>query len=212
MTSTRPSPEDIRKLRELATAWGKVIARRAFGPQGPGADVSLSVMEELALEVSRGLVEGTLQTLLEQQAQTLGTEHPCPDWMRGCWQGEVAGVTAELALWQEKLGRPPPGEKLDENDPVKLLAEGLTYLSNNQDRMDYPRYRKQGLPVTSSLVESLVGEFNARVKDKNKHWDRPAGGEAILPLRAAVLSEDDRLIRFFANRPGCLYRRRPSIN
>jgi hypothetical protein len=30
--------------------------------------------------------------------------------------------------------------------------------------MDYPRYRRQGLPVTSSWVESLVGEFNARVK------------------------------------------------
>lgn len=138
-------------------------------------------------------------------------------WMRSCWQGEVVGVIAELVLWQEKLGRPPPGEKLDENDPVKLLAEGLTYLSNNQDRMEYARYRKQGLPVTSSLVESLVGEFNARVKDKNKHWDRskgdrPKGGEAILQLRAAVLSEDDRLARFFASRPGCLYRRRPSIN
>ena len=133
-------------------------------------------------------------------------------WLRGCWQGEIAGVIAEQALWQEKLGRPPPGGKLDENDPVKLLAEGLTYLSNNKDRMDYPRYRQQGLPVTSSLVESLVGEFNARVKEKNKHWDRPAGGEAILQLRAAVLSEDDRLARFFAKRPGCLYHRRPSIN
>jgi hypothetical protein len=93
-----------------------------------------------------------------------------------------------------------------------LLAEAVTYLTNNQGRMDYPRYRQQGLPVTSSLVESLVGEFNARVKEKNKHWDRPEGGEAILQLRAAVLSEDDRLARFFAQRPGCLYRRRPSIN
>jgi hypothetical protein len=73
-------------------------------------------------------------------------------------------------------------------------------------------YRKQGLPVTSSLVESLVGQFNARVKAKNKHWDRPEGGEAILQLRAAVLSEDGRLDRFFAERPGSPYRRRPSMN
>lgn len=133
-------------------------------------------------------------------------------WMRSCWQGRTAAVIEEMAGWQEKLGRPPPGEKLDENAPVKLLAEALTYLRNNQERMDYPRYRQQGLPVTSSLVESLVGEFNARVKDKTKHWDRPAGGESILQLRAAVLSEDERLARFFAHRPGCLYRRRPSIN
>ena len=133
-------------------------------------------------------------------------------WMRSCWQGDTAAVIEEMAAWQEKLGRPPPGEKRPENDPAPLLAEALTYLRNNAGRMDYARYRQQGLPVTSSLVESLVGEFNARVKDKHKHWDRPEGGEAILQLRAAVLSEDDRLARFFANRPGCLYRRRPSIN
>jgi hypothetical protein len=66
--------------------------------------------------------------------------------------------------------------------------------------------------VTSSLVESLVGEFNARVKGKDKPWGRPEGAEAILPLRAAVRSEEDRLARFFANRPGSPYRRRPSTN
>jgi hypothetical protein len=133
-------------------------------------------------------------------------------WMRSCWQGRVAGVIEEMTGWQEKLGRPPPGEELGENDPVKLLAQTLTYLRNNQGRMDYPSYRQQGLPVTSSLVESLVGEFNARVKGKDKHWGRPEGAEAILQLRAAVLSEEDRLARFFANRPGSPYRRRPSSN
>jgi hypothetical protein len=133
-------------------------------------------------------------------------------WLRSCWQGRVRDVIAELAGWQERLGRPPPGEELDEHDPSKVLAESLTYLRNNQQRMDYPRYRQQGLPVTSSLVESLVGEFNARVKGKDKHWNRPQGGEGILQLRAAVLSQDDRLARFFTHRPGCPYRRRPLTN
>jgi hypothetical protein len=84
MTSAHPSPEDIRQIRELAAAWGKVVARRAFGPQGPGLEVNLSVMEDLALEAARGLVEGTVATLLEQQAQTLGGEHPCPACQRPC--------------------------------------------------------------------------------------------------------------------------------
>ena len=76
--------------------------------------------------------------------------------------------------------------------------------------MDYPRYRREGLPTTSSLVESLVGEFNARVKGKQKHWSRPGGAESILQLRAALLSEDDRLSRYFATRPGSPFRtRRP---
>jgi len=133
-------------------------------------------------------------------------------WLRACWQGRVGEVIEELTRAQERLGRPPPGEELQEQDPRRLLAETLTYLRNNRSRMDYPRYRRAGLPVTSSLVESLVGEFNARVKGKDKHWNRPEGGEAILQLRAAVLSQDDRLARYFAHRPGCPYRRRPQAN
>jgi hypothetical protein len=67
----------------------------------------------------------------------------------------------------------------------RVVAEGLSYLSHNAARMDYPRYRRLGLPTTSSLVESLVGDFNARVKSKQKYWNRPGGAEAILQVRAA---------------------------
>jgi hypothetical protein len=129
-------------------------------------------------------------------------------WLRACWQGRVKAVLEELRVWQGRLGEPPEGEELDAKDPRRLVAEALSYLQNNQTRMDYPRYRQQGLPITSSLVESLVGEFNARVKSRQKYWNRPDGAEAILQLRAAVLSEDDRLARFFAQRPGNPYRRR----
>src|SRR6185295_12241715 len=116
----------------------------------------------------------------------------------------------QLGIWHGRLGEPPEGEKEGENDPRRLVAEALTYLGNNRPRMDYPRYRKEGLPVTSSLVESLVGQFNARLKSKQKYWDRleGQGGEAMLQLRAAVLSEDDRLARHFAQRPGNPYQRR----
>lgn len=124
-------------------------------------------------------------------------------WMRACWQGRVRDVIEGLRAWQGRIGEPPEGEGLDAKDPRVLVAEALSYLSNNQERMDYPRYRKEGLPITSSLVESLVGEFNARVKSKQKYFNRrPDGAEAILQLRAAVLSEDGRLERFFEQRPG----------
>jgi hypothetical protein len=129
-------------------------------------------------------------------------------WLRACWQGRVKEVIEELRLWQGRIGTPPEGVELDAKDPRRLVAEALSYLENNQSRMDYPRYRKEGLPITSSLAESLVGEFNARVKSRQKYWNRPEGAEAILQLRAAVLSEDDRLARFFAQRPGNPYRRR----
>lgn len=131
-------------------------------------------------------------------------------WLRGCWQGRVGEVIDDLRVWQDRLGEPPKQEELEAKDPRRLLAEALRYLEHNQSRMDYPRYRQQGLPITSSLVESLVGQFNARVKGKQKYWNRPSGAEAMLQLRAAVLSEDERLSRFFAQRPGNPYRRRKS--
>jgi len=135
------------------------------------------------------------------------------DWMRACWQGRVADVLGELDGWQARLGGPPAGEARgaeERRDPRRLVAEARSYLRNNRERMDYPRYRREGLPTTSSLVESLVGEFNARVKGKQKHWTRPSGAESILQLRAALLSEDDRLSRFFAERPGSPFRKRPA--
>jgi hypothetical protein len=129
-------------------------------------------------------------------------------WLRACWQGRVAEVIAELACAQQRLGVPPEGEELDPKDPRRLVAEALSYLGNNRSRMDYPRYRRLGLPITSSLVESLVGDFNARVKSRQQFWNRPKGPEPILQLRAAVLSEDERLDRFFAQRPGNPHRGR----
>jgi hypothetical protein len=129
-------------------------------------------------------------------------------WLQACWQGRVADAIDSMAQFQERLGRPPPEEELVATDPRRVLAEAMTYLRNNASRMDYPRYRREGLPTTSSLVESLVGEFNARVKGRQKFWNRPAGAEAILQVRAALLSDDDRLERYFAERPGSPYRRR----
>jgi hypothetical protein len=129
-------------------------------------------------------------------------------WLRACWQGRVKEVIEELRLWQSQIGEPPKEEKLNAKDPRRLVAEALSYLKNNQSRMDYPRYRQEGLPITSSLAESLVGEVNDRVKSRQKYWNRPEGAENILQLRAAVLSEDDRLARFFAQRPGNPYRRK----
>ncbi len=129
-------------------------------------------------------------------------------WMTACWQGRTPEVLTELTAGQERLGRPPPPEQRHEGDAWQVLAEVVSYVKNNRSRMDYPRYRRPGLPVTSSWVESLVGEFNSRVKGRDKYGNRSSGAEAILQVRAAVLSEDGRLDRYFAERPGNPYRRR----
>ena len=93
------------------------------------------------------------------------------------------------------------------DDHRKTVASALTYLENNQSRMDYPRYRREGLPVSSALIESLIKEINYRVKAAEKFWNDDPQGEAILYVRAALLSHDDRLSGHLRHRPGSPYAR-----
>jgi hypothetical protein len=128
-------------------------------------------------------------------------------WMTLCWKGHVAQVIADLEGRLEQLGPPTSTSRPSPTDAREVLRRCLTYLRNNEPRMKYPEYRKQGLPVSSSLVESLIKEVNYRVKGTEKFWDHPEGAEAILQVRAAVLSDDDRLASHIQNRPGSAFRR-----
>jgi hypothetical protein len=78
------SAQDLQEIRAFAAHWGKIIARRAFGDQGPSAEVDFQAMEDIARAAAAGLVEGTLDVLLGQHADTLGAEQPCPDCGRPC--------------------------------------------------------------------------------------------------------------------------------
>lgn len=128
-------------------------------------------------------------------------------WMRGCWRGEVTQVLEELRVWQTRLGMPPP--EAPEHDPRSLVTKTITYLEHNQQRMDYPTYRRQGMPVTTAWMESLVKEINYRAKGTEMFWNDPQGAEAILQVRAAVLCDDDRLVQHLKTRPGHPLTRRP---
>ncbi len=128
-------------------------------------------------------------------------------WMRGCWQGEIDQVLEELILWQARLGEPPP--EAPDSDPREVVRKTLQYLQNNKTRMHYPDYRREGLPVTTAWMESLVKEVNWRVKGTEMFWNNPEGAEAILQIRAAALSDDDRLKRHLHGRPGSPFTRRP---
>jgi len=131
----------------------------------------------------------------------------CERWLEACWQGNVSSVINELHDWQSSHPS-PTDEKLPKTDGRSIVGRAVTYLSNNVSRMNYPEYRKAGLPVTSSMVESLIKEFNYRVKGTEKSWKRLSGCEAILQVRNAVLCDDrDRLSEFILNRPGCPYYR-----
>jgi hypothetical protein len=128
-------------------------------------------------------------------------------WAEACWKGRVDQVIAELRTWCAiQIGRRESGlEGLADEDPRKIVARVLGYLEDNRERMDYPRYRSQGLPWTTSHVESTVKVFNRRVKGTEKFWGE-VGSEAILQLRAAFLSEDGRLDRHMKERPSSPFR------
>ena len=123
-------------------------------------------------------------------------------WAEACWKGRVDQVIAELRTWSEiQAGLRDGGfEGLADDDPRRVVARVLGYLEENRERMDYPRHRRDGLPWTTSHVESTVKAFNRRVKGSEKFWCE-SGAEAILQLRAAFLSEDGRLDCHLKQRP-----------
>jgi hypothetical protein len=127
-----------------------------------------------------------------------------------CWQGRVDDVIRQWTDACRRRGIDVAG-KLADDDPNKPLVDAVRYLTNNRSRMDYPTYRRLGLPVTSSPMESLVKQMNLRVKGTEMFWDDPAGAEAILRLRAASLSDDGRLDRHLARRPGSPFVRRTAL-
>ena len=90
--------------------------------------------------------------------------------LRSAWGGNVAAVLADLKEQAQRLGPAPPQAR--EDDPRKIVAKALAYAQKNVDRMNYPQYRRQGLPVTSAAVESLIKQFNQRGKGTEKFWRR----------------------------------------
>jgi hypothetical protein len=84
MSSRQFTPEDLDRITQLAKHWGQIIVRRAFGDAGPGLDVDLAQMEQLAQAAARGLTAGTLEEATAQQARLLGTQQPCPTCGRLC--------------------------------------------------------------------------------------------------------------------------------
>jgi hypothetical protein len=129
-------------------------------------------------------------------------------WVRDAWQGRAADVLAELQrrLVEAGIGDAP----LPEEHPLRPVQKAATYLANHAEKTDYPRYRREGLPCTSSLIESQIKEFNARLKGSEKFWNK-SNAESMLQLIAWGLREDGPTLRdHFANRPGCVFRRRSS--
>ena len=118
-------------------------------------------------------------------------------WAEKIWQGRVEDVIDELIAYGAKFGDPPADARSD--DPREVIRVSRVFYENHAGRMNYPEYRRQGFPLTSSLIESTVKQVGRRVKGSEKFWSS-TGGEAILRLRGEYLSDDKPMARHWADR------------
>ena len=128
----------------------------------------------------------------------------CP-WIRDVWQGRAATVAGELA---RRLSEAAGADDVPKEHPLRPVRDAAHYLTAHADKVDDPRYRRDGLPCTSSLIESQIKEFHARVKGTEKFWNGE-NAEAMLQLIAWTLRDDGPTLRdHLESRPGHAFRRR----
>lgn len=72
------------ELHQQALEVGKKMALAAFGAEGPGLDVDLSAIEDLATELSQAVLAGICEEAARQQAQKIGPVQACPTCGREC--------------------------------------------------------------------------------------------------------------------------------
>lgn len=115
-------------------------------------------------------------------------------WAGWIWAGKVDQVIAALGERQLQIGAPPADAS--STDPRSRVNRALTYYEYHRLRMNYPEYRRLGLPLTSSHIESTIKQINRRVKGTEKFWSQPTS-EAVLQLRADYLSDSAPLESFW---------------
>lgn len=96
-------------------------------------------------------------------------------WAQWLWEGAVEKLIEAVTARADTLGSPPDG---DEASPAAIVARALGYFKNQRTRIKYHEYRRLGLPITSSHIESTIKQINRRVKGTEKFWDQ--GAEPLL--------------------------------
>lgn len=101
-----PSPcvkdEREQQLTALAEGYGRILAGEAYGPEGPGLDVDLATMEDLAVRMQEALLKGMCEALTRGQAGRLPVTEPCPECGSEC-QVEQPDPGADNDKWSRPM-------------------------------------------------------------------------------------------------------------
>ena len=164
-----------------ATNWG--VHRKHFSHYTPILDFTHAICYVFAAAMAG-------------RSATRGWRDYC-QWAQWLWAGHANELIAAVASRADEIGLPDKDES--EMSPRKIVAKTLGYLKNQRSRMKYDEYRRLGLPITSSHIESTIKQINRRVKGTEKFWDQ--GAEPLLQLAADHLSETLDFARFWQQRP-----------
>jgi len=106
--------------------------------------------------------------------------------LRDAWSGKVETVMEALRSQVSRLRAHASGG----GGAAHVVELALAYVERNRERMDYPRYREEGLSIGSGPVESACKRLVCgRLKGPGMRW-HVAGADAILALRIAWFDDE----------------------
>jgi len=117
-------------------------------------------------------------------------------WIKLLWSGQPETLLRQMKARQCEIEKLEESEK--ETSARELLNDAIRYITNQQSRMKYAEYRRDGLPISSAYIESTIKQVNRRVKGTEKFWSTNA--DPILQLRADAISETEPMKKFWQRR------------
>ena len=121
------------------------------------------------------------------------------DYVTHIWQGKPLTVIRRLDKIVAELENTKKSKSKSLNDKIDKLKSIRAYFQNNFNKMKYPEYRKRGLPISSCHVESLIKQFNIRIKSSEKFWNE-SSVKGIVKIKASLLSDDNSWTEFWNDR------------
>jgi len=121
------------------------------------------------------------------------------DFITHIWQGRPLTVIRRMNKAIDELDSCKKIKSKDLLNMIKALTTIRNYFKNNFTKMNYPSYRTNGLPISSCHVESLIKQFNMRIKSSAKFWNKTAV-KGILKIKSSIFSNDNSWSKFWNNR------------